>query len=78
MTTLTTVLGLLPMALGIGEGAEIRAPMAITVVVGLSVSTLLTLVVIPTLYSLFPGKRGPTSIDDTAPALTATPAPLAK
>jgi multidrug efflux pump subunit AcrB len=78
MTTLTTVLGLLPMALGIGEGAEIRAPMAITVVVGLSVSTLLTLVVIPTLYSLFPGKRGPTSIDDTTAALTATPAPLAK
>ncbi len=68
MTTLTTVLGLLPMALGIGEGAEIRAPMAITVVVGLSVSTLLTLVVIPTLYSVFPGKRGPTSIEVAADA----------
>ena len=50
MTTLTTVLGLIPLALGIGEGAEIRAPMAITVIGGLSVSTLLTLVVIPVVY----------------------------
>jgi multidrug efflux pump subunit AcrB len=50
MTALTTVVGLIPMALGLGEGAEIRAPMAITVIVGLSVGTVLTLVVIPTLY----------------------------
>ena len=68
MTTLTTVLGLVPMALGLGEGAEIRAPMAITVVVGLSASTLLTLVVIPTLYYLFPGKRGPTAVEAGTPA----------
>lgn len=47
MTTTTTVLGLLPMALGLGDGAEIRTPMAITVIVGLLSSTLLTLVVIP-------------------------------
>jgi HAE1 family hydrophobic/amphiphilic exporter-1 len=52
MTTLTTVLGLLPMAMGIGDGAEIRQPMAITVIAGLSVSTVLTLIVIPTLYQL--------------------------
>jgi HAE1 family hydrophobic/amphiphilic exporter-1 len=52
MTTLTTVLGMLPLALGLGEGAEIRAPMAITVIGGLLVSTLLTLVVIPVLYCL--------------------------
>ena len=52
MTTLTTVLGLIPLALGIGEGAEIRAPMAITVIGGLSVSTLLTLVVIPVVYAV--------------------------
>lgn len=52
MTTSTTVLGLLPMAIGLGDGAEIRAPMAITVVVGLIASTLLTLIVIPTVYSL--------------------------
>ena len=52
MTTATTVLGLLPMALGFGEGAEIRTPMAITVVAGLISSTLLTLLVIPTVYAL--------------------------
>lgn len=45
-------LGLLPMALGTGEGSEIRAPMAITVIAGLSIATLLTLVFIPVLYSL--------------------------
>ncbi len=52
MTTLTTVLGLLPMALGLGEGAEIRTPMALTVVGGLSVGALLTLFVIPALYAI--------------------------
>ncbi len=52
MTTLTTVLGLIPMAAGLGDGAEIRQPMAVTVIAGLSVSTLLTLVVIPVLYQL--------------------------
>jgi HAE1 family hydrophobic/amphiphilic exporter-1 len=52
MTTSTTILGLLPMALGLGEGAEIRTPMAITVVAGLISSTLLTLVVIPVIYSV--------------------------
>lgn len=50
MTTATTVLGLFPMALGLGEGAEIRAPMAIAVIGGLSLATVLTLVVIPVLY----------------------------
>jgi len=50
MTTATTVLGLFPLALGLGEGAEIRAPMAVTVIGGLLSSTLLTLVTIPTLY----------------------------
>lgn len=52
MTTLTTVLGLLPMVLGSSDGAEIRSPMAITVIWGLSLSTLLTLVFIPVLYRL--------------------------
>lgn len=52
MTTLTTVLGLLPMVLGSSDGAEIRAPMAITVIWGLSLATLLTLVFIPVLYRL--------------------------
>lgn len=53
MTTLTTVLGLLPLALGIGEGGEIQAPLAVVVMGGLLVSTLLTLVVVPVLYSIF-------------------------
>ncbi|MEX2125953.1 MAG: efflux RND transporter permease subunit [Woeseia sp.] len=57
MTTLTTILGLLPMAIGIGEGAEVRTPMAITVIGGLFVSTLLTLVVIPVVYSLLDRKK---------------------
>jgi len=52
MTTLTTVLGLMPMALGLGEGAEIRAPMALTVIGGLLGATVLTLLVIPALYSI--------------------------
>jgi HAE1 family hydrophobic/amphiphilic exporter-1 len=52
MTTMTTVLGLLPMAMGLGDGAEIRTPMALTVIAGLISSTFLTLVVIPTVYSL--------------------------
>lgn len=53
MTTLTTTLGLIPMAMGFGEGSEVRAPMAVTVIGGLLVSTLLTLIVIPVVYSLF-------------------------
>jgi len=52
MTSATTILGLLPMAMGLGEGAELRAPLAITVIGGLTVGTLLTLVVIPVVYSL--------------------------
>jgi HAE1 family hydrophobic/amphiphilic exporter-1 len=56
MTMLTTTLGLLPMALGLGQGAEIRAPMAITVIGGILFSTLLTLVVVPVAYSLLDRK----------------------
>ncbi len=52
ITTMTTVLGLLPMALGLGEGAELRKPLAITVIAGLGSATLLTLFVIPSLYSI--------------------------
>jgi HAE1 family hydrophobic/amphiphilic exporter-1 len=52
MTTGTTVLGLLPMALGLGDGAEIRTPMALAVISGLISSTLLTLIVIPSIYDL--------------------------
>jgi HAE1 family hydrophobic/amphiphilic exporter-1 len=59
MTTLTTVLGLTPMALGLGEGAEIRTPMAVTVIAGLGVSMVLTLIVIPILYFQFTAERRP-------------------
>ena len=52
MTTATTVLGLLPMAIGLGEGSELRRPMALTVVGGLLTSTLLTLLIIPAVYRL--------------------------
>ena len=51
MTTLTTVLGLLPMSLGIGEGSEVGAPLALTIMGGLSFATLLTLIVIPVVYA---------------------------
>jgi HAE1 family hydrophobic/amphiphilic exporter-1 len=56
MTTLTALLGFLPLALGHGEGSEVRAPMAITVIGGLAVSTLLTLLVIPVVYNLLDRK----------------------
>jgi HAE1 family hydrophobic/amphiphilic exporter-1 len=52
MTTATTVFGLLPMALGLGEGAELRTPMALTVIGGMITSTLLTLLVVPAVYAL--------------------------
>ncbi|MFZ5968984.1 MAG: efflux RND transporter permease subunit [Bacillota bacterium] len=58
MTTLTTVLGLLPLALGIGDGAEAQAPMATVVIGGLTLSTLLTLVFIPVIYTLFDDLAG--------------------
>lgn len=57
MTMSTTVLGLLPIALGIGEGAELRTPMAITVIGGLLFSTVFTLGVIPVIYILFEERR---------------------
>ncbi len=56
MTTMTTTLGMLPLAMGLGEGTEIRAPMAITVIGGLLVSTLLTLIVIPVMYQILDRK----------------------
>jgi HAE1 family hydrophobic/amphiphilic exporter-1 len=53
MTTLTTILGLLPLALGIGEGSEAQAPLARAVIGGLTGSTMITLVLIPVIYSWF-------------------------
>ncbi len=57
MTTATTVLGLLPMALGLGDGAEIRTPMALTVIAGLLSSTFLTLLLIPSVYAIVDGMK---------------------
>jgi HAE1 family hydrophobic/amphiphilic exporter-1 len=53
MTSVTTVLGLMPMAFGFGAGADLRAPLAITVIGGVTVATALTLVVVPVVYQTF-------------------------
>ncbi len=57
MTTVTTVFGLLPMALGIGRGSDLRAPLAIAVIGGISVATALTLIVVPVVYQVVEGVR---------------------
>jgi HAE1 family hydrophobic/amphiphilic exporter-1 len=56
MTALTTMLALVPLALGLGEGGEAQAPMARSVIGGLFSSTLITLIVIPIIYSIFARK----------------------
>jgi HAE1 family hydrophobic/amphiphilic exporter-1 len=53
MTTLTTILGLVPMAMALGEGGELQAPLARVVIGGLAASTLVTLVLVPAVYTLF-------------------------
>ncbi len=55
MTTLTTILGMLPLAISTSEGAEMWKPMAITVIGGLTISTLFTLIIVPTIYASFAG-----------------------
>ena len=57
MTTLCTLFGLLPLALGLGSGAELQKPLAIAVIGGLSVSTVVTLVFVPTLMAVLPGRE---------------------
>ncbi|MDE5743922.1 MAG: efflux RND transporter permease subunit, partial [Bacteroidales bacterium] len=52
MTTATTILGMLPMALSVGEGSEMWTPMGITVIGGLTVSTVITLIIVPVLYAM--------------------------
>lgn len=69
MTTVTTVLGLTPMALGIGEGSELQQPMARVVIGGLLSSTLITLVVIPTIYYLIEARTEPAGQAGSAPAM---------
>ena len=55
MTSLTAILGMLPLAMSHGQGSEMWKPMAVTVIGGLTVSTMLTLVVVPVIYTLFAG-----------------------
>ena len=57
MTSVTTILGLLPLAIGLGQGAELQRPLALAIIGGLFTSTVLTLVVIPVIYSLAAGKK---------------------
>jgi HAE1 family hydrophobic/amphiphilic exporter-1 len=57
MTTVTTVLGLLPMAIGFGSGASLRQPLAIAVIGGITIATALTLVLVPILYKVLSGKK---------------------
>lgn len=73
MTTLTTLLGLLPMAFGLGEGSEMRTPMAITVIGGLLTSTLLTLLVVPVMYSLLDRRKDVPVETGQAEAVQASP-----
>ncbi len=81
MTTATTTLGLLPMALGLGQGAEIRTPMALAVIGGLGASTVLTLIVVPVIYELVERLREALSFSrlragrSAAPASGGAPAP---
>jgi HAE1 family hydrophobic/amphiphilic exporter-1 len=57
MTALTTILGMMPLALGIGEGSEVQTPLARVVIGGLTSSTFITLIVIPFVYSIFVQRR---------------------
>ena len=74
MTTVATIVGLLPMALGIGEGSETNLPLARAVIGGLTVSTFFTLFFIPALYSLL-GHFSPPVPDDEDDAASAPIAP---
>ncbi len=73
MTTVTTVLGLFPMALGIGRGADLRAPLAIAVIGGLMVATALTLIVVPVVYQTVEVARlrllGGAAVPETSPGV---------
>ena len=53
MTSVTTILGMMPLALGIGEGSEVWQPMGVSIIGGLTLSTLITLVIVPVVYSIF-------------------------
>ncbi|MCE3224444.1 MAG: acrB, partial [Nitrospira sp.] len=73
MTSLATVVGLMPMALGLGTGSETNAPLARAVVGGLTVSTMLTLFLVPTVYTMLE-ERFPRSSEQLAGSQAGEPA----
>jgi HAE1 family hydrophobic/amphiphilic exporter-1 len=73
MTTVTTVLGLIPMALGIGEGSELQKPMALVVIGGLISSTLITLVLVPLIYAILEHRTKPHSVASEVGRFDAVP-----
>jgi HAE1 family hydrophobic/amphiphilic exporter-1 len=73
MTSLATMLGLVPMSLGIGEGSELQVPLARVVIGGLATSLLITLVLVPTMYTIF--EEGLAAFRKRPHAETPTPAP---
>ena len=76
MTTLTTILGLIPMSLGIGEGAEVQAPMARVVIGGMITSTLITLLFIPTIYTMIEERGEKERVRETEGLGQGMPEPL--
>jgi multidrug efflux pump subunit AcrB len=57
MTTASTILGMLPLVLGLGSGAELRAPMAVAIIGGLTTATVLSLIVVPVVYAVLDDLR---------------------
>jgi HAE1 family hydrophobic/amphiphilic exporter-1 len=74
MTTLAMVFGMLPLAVGVGEGSEQRAPLAHAVIGGVIASTLLTLLVVPVFYSLLDDLGGWRGRQKPAPEVPSVPA----
>jgi HAE1 family hydrophobic/amphiphilic exporter-1 len=65
MTALTTIMAMIPLAMALGEGAEAQAPLARAVLGGLTSSTLITLVVVPVVYSIFERKKDKNAVAET-------------
>ncbi len=76
MTSLTTILGLIPMSLGIGEGAEVQSPMARVVIGGMITSTLITLLFIPTIYTMIEERGSHEKVKSDEPIAEGMPEPL--